>query len=145
VPVSRALVARASEARDVLPDGLRARGATVDVLSLYETVAEPLSARALELARSADYITFTSSSTVRFFLEAIASARDGGAGNSSGGVGEGPLSSGTRIVSIGPVTSATLREHGLEPHIEAASHDIDGVLEALLADASSPVSEQATR
>jgi uroporphyrinogen III methyltransferase / synthase len=145
VPVSRALVARASEARDVLPDGLRARGATVDVLSLYETVAEPLSARALELARSADYITFTSSSTVRFFLEAIASARDGGAGNSSAGVGEGPLSSGTRIVSIGPVTSATLREHGLEPHIEAASHDIDGVLEALLADASSPVSEQATR
>ena len=40
-----------------------------------------------------------------------------------------------RIVSIGPVTSETLREHGLEPHVEAARHDIDGLLEALLADA----------
>ena len=141
VPVGRALVARASEAREVLPDGLRARGATVDVLALYETVAEPLSARALELARSADYITFTSSSTVRYFLDAVASPLGAG---SSGAVGASPLSSATRIVSIGPVTSATLREHGLEPHVEASSHDIDGVLEALLADASTRVSEQAT-
>ena len=42
-PVQRALVARARGARDVLPDALRARGAEVDVLELYETVAEPLS------------------------------------------------------------------------------------------------------
>ena len=43
VPVSRALMARASEARDVLPDALRERGAEVDVVALYETVAETLS------------------------------------------------------------------------------------------------------
>jgi uroporphyrinogen III methyltransferase/synthase len=123
LPVRRALVARAREARDVLPDALRARGAEVDVLELYETVAEPLSPPALAAARAADYITFTSSSTVRFFLEA--------AGGSAG------LSPTTRIVSIGPVTSATLREHGLEPHVEAARHDIDGLVATLLADAAS--------
>ncbi len=123
IPVERALVARAREARDVLPDALRARGAEVDVLALYETVAEPLSPSALRQARAADYITFTSSSTVRFFLQA--------AGGSAG------LSPETRIVSIGPVTSATLREHGLEPHVEAQQHDVEGVLAALVADADS--------
>ena len=45
VPVRRALIARAAEARDVLPDALRARGAEVDVVALYETVAEPIGAR----------------------------------------------------------------------------------------------------
>jgi uroporphyrinogen III methyltransferase / synthase len=121
VPVSRALVARAREARDVLPEALRERGAEVDVLALYETLAAPLAPQALELARSADYITFTSSSTVRFFLEAASGAT---------------LSPGTRIVSIGPVTSETLREHGLEPHVEASRHDIAGIIDALLADAA---------
>jgi uroporphyrinogen III methyltransferase/synthase len=122
VPVERALVARAAEARDVLPDALRERGAEVDVLALYETIAEPLDDATLAAARAADYVTFTSSSTVRFFLDAAG--------------GDAGLSVGTRIVSIGPVTSSTLREHGLEPHVEAARHDVDGVLDALVADAS---------
>jgi uroporphyrinogen III methyltransferase / synthase len=122
VPVKRALVARAAEARDVLPDALRERGAEVDVLALYETVAEPLDDGTLAAARAADYVTFTSSSTVRFFLDAAG--------------GDAGLSDGTRIVSIGPVTSSTLREHGLEPDVEAARHDVDGVLDALVADAS---------
>jgi uroporphyrinogen III methyltransferase/synthase len=124
IDVRRVLMARASEGRDVLPDALRARGAEVDVLALYETVAEPLSERALEQARTADYVTFTSSSTVHHFLEA---AHGGGAPGTL-------LSPATRIASIGPVTSATLREHGLEPHVEARRHDIDGLVEALLAD-----------
>ncbi len=64
-PVTRALIARAREARDVLPEALRARGAQVDVLALYETVAEPLSQRTLSAVREADYVTFTSSSSVR--------------------------------------------------------------------------------
>jgi uroporphyrinogen III methyltransferase/synthase len=125
VPVERALVARAMQARDVLPDALRARGAEVDVLALYETVAEPLSPEAAKAAREADYITFTSSSTVRFFLDA--------AGGAPG------LSPETRVVSIGPVTSETLREHGLEPHLEAQDHDVDGVIQALLADVAARV------
>jgi uroporphyrinogen III methyltransferase/synthase len=116
IPVSRVLIARAAGARDVLPDALAARGAQVEVVSLYETLAEPIDpALAPELAR-ADYLTFTSSSTVRFFL---ASARPG---------------PDTRIASIGPVTSATLHEHGLTPHVEAARHDIDGLLDAIVAD-----------
>jgi uroporphyrinogen III methyltransferase/synthase len=122
LPVRRALIARARAARDVLPDALRARGAEVDVLELYETLAEPLSPPALAAARSADYIAFTSSSTVRFFLEAAGGRAD--------------LSPSTRIVSIGPVTSAALREHGLEPHVQAQRHDIDGLVQALVADAA---------
>jgi uroporphyrinogen III methyltransferase / synthase len=142
VEASRALVARASRARDVLPDALRARGVEVDVLALYETVVEPLSAAALEAARQADYITFTSSSTVRFFLEATrAASGDRGAGGAPTAASGAPtaasgaaLSPATRIVSIGPVTSEALREHGLEPHVEAERHDVDGLIDALLSD-----------
>ncbi len=119
VAVSRALVARAAQARDVLPDALRDRGADVEVLELYDTVAEPLSEAQRTAARAADYVTFTSSSTVRFFLD---------------GVG-GSLGPGVRIVSIGPVTSEALRGRGIEPHVEAGRHDIDGLVEALVADA----------
>jgi uroporphyrinogen III methyltransferase/synthase len=122
VPVEgrRVLVARASEARDVLPDALRGRGAAVDVLALYDTVAEPLADDALRAAGSADYVTFTSSSTVRFFMSGI----------------DGHFPAGARVVSIGPVTSATAREHGLEVHVEAERHDLDGVVTALLEDAA---------
>ena len=66
----RVLVARAAEARDTLPDGLRERGAQVEVLALYRTVAEPLSEAQTEALESATYVTFTSSSTVRYFLSA---------------------------------------------------------------------------
>lgn len=124
--IARALIARAAEARDVLPDALRAQGAEVDVLALYETVAEPLSQQTLSAAASADYITFTSSSTVRFFAAAAGAAAS---------EDRALLSDSTRIVSIGPVTSQTLREHGLEPHVEAQQHDVEGLVEALLADA----------
>jgi uroporphyrinogen III methyltransferase/synthase len=138
VPVSRALVARARHARDVLPDAMRARGVEVDVLPLYETVVEPLSAPALAAARQADYITFTSSSTVRFFLQAMSARAEGQdtASDVPTNASHCGLSPATRIVSIGPVTSETLRENGLEPHVEAERHDVDGLIDALLADAS---------
>jgi uroporphyrinogen III methyltransferase/synthase len=119
VPVKRALIARASEARDVLPEALRERGAEVDVVALYETVAETLSNPQLEALTGADYVTFTSSSTVRFLIEAVADR----------------IELAARLVSIGPVTSDALRERGLQPHVEASRHDIDGVVDALVADA----------
>jgi uroporphyrinogen III methyltransferase / synthase len=125
--VTRALIVRALEARDVLPDALRARGAEVDVLPVYETLAEPLSPRTLQAVRDADYITFTSSSSVRFFLQAPE--------------GEAGLSAATRIVSIGPITSASLREHGLEPDVEADPFDVEGMIAALLADAAALASD----
>jgi len=120
VPVTgrRGLVARAAEARDLLPDALRERGAEVDVVALYDTVAEPLSDGQLEQAAAADYVTFTSSSTVRFFTDA-----------------GGTVGNGARVVSIGPVTSETARELGLRVDVEAERHDIDGLVEALLEDA----------
>ena len=116
----RVLIPRAADARDVLPDGLRERGAEVDVVALYDTVGEPLEAAVAEALRGADYVTFTSSSTVTRFLDAAG----------------GSVPNGARVVSIGPVTSATAREHGLEVHVEAERHDIDGLVEALIGDAA---------
>jgi len=119
VPATRALIARARGGREVLPDALRERGVQVDVLELYESVAEPLGTETATAVRAADYVTFTSSSTVRNLLGAI-----------------GELSPHTRVVSIGPITSETLREHGVAVDVEAAEHDVDGVLAALVADAA---------
>jgi len=115
----RVLVARAKEGRDVLIDALRERGAHVDVVALYETVAEPLDAATRDAASAADYVLFTSGSSVRFFAAA-------------GGSLAGP-----RLASIGPATSAELRAHGAEPHLEADPHTPDGLVAALLADAVS--------
>ena len=119
-PVTRALIARATVARDVLPDALRERGAQVDVLELYETVSEPLSDQQRDAIAAADYVTFTSSSTVQFFFEQAGAdaARQ------------------ARLVSIGPVTSDALRARGHEPEVEAERHDIDGLVAALVADAT---------
>jgi uroporphyrinogen III methyltransferase/synthase len=150
VPVRRALLARASEARDALPEALRARGAEVDVLALYDTVVEPLPAPVLAQARSADYITFTSSSTVRFFMDAAGAAdaedrprvgRDGRLADQAAELSAergARLSPHTRIVSIGPVTSEALHAYGLSPHVEASRHDIEGLIEALIEDATAP-------
>ncbi len=115
----RVLVARAAEARSVLPDALRERGAVVDDVALYETVAEPLTEAQLAGLERATYVTFTSSSTVRFLL-------DSGARPPAG----------ARIVSIGPVTSATAEERGLTVDVVAERHDIDGLVDALTADAA---------
>jgi uroporphyrinogen III methyltransferase/synthase len=114
------LVARAAEARDVLPDALRERGARVDVVVLYETLAEEPEPEALEAARDADYVTFTSSSTVRNLLGSIGD--------------EFPRAA--RVASIGPVTSAAAREAGLEVHVEASRHDPSGLVDAVLEDAA---------
>jgi uroporphyrinogen III methyltransferase/synthase len=119
VSARRALVARAAEARDVLPDALRAAGIDVDVIALYETVAEPLSDAQVNALAEVDYVTFTSSSTVKYLLENAEVRAD------------------ARIASIGPVTSAALRERGLEPDVEASRHDIDGLVNALVLDAIS--------
>jgi len=115
-PVGRVLLVRGREGRDVLPDGLRARGAEVDLLVLYETVAEPLDAETLARATRADFVTFTSASTVRFLADACG----------------GTLPEGPRLASIGPATSDELRAHGREPDLEADPHTPDGLVTAIL-------------
>jgi uroporphyrinogen III methyltransferase/synthase len=121
-PARRALVVRAAEGRDVLPDGLRERGIEVEVVALYETVAEPLPDDVRAAAAAADYLLFASGSSVRFYAAA-------------GGSLTGP-----RLVSIGPATSAALREHGFAPDLEADPHTPDGLVQALLDDADRHVS-----
>jgi uroporphyrinogen III methyltransferase / synthase len=116
----KVLIARAAEARDVLPDALRERGAEVDVVALYETVREEPSAEAIEAAQGADYVTFTSSSTVTNLTAALGDR----------------FPSNARIVSIGPVTSDSARAAGLSVDVEAERHDVEGLLAALLEDAA---------
>jgi uroporphyrinogen III methyltransferase/synthase len=116
----KVLIARAAEARDVLPAALRERGADLDVVALYETVREAPDEAAIAAAQGADYVTFTSSSTVTNLTEALGDRFPAAA----------------RIVSIGPVTSTTVDEAGLEVAVEADRHDVDGLLAALLADAA---------
>ncbi len=116
----KVLIARAEEARDVLPEALAGRGARVQVLPLYRTVREQPGKKELAAAEGADWITFTSASTVKNLTEAMP---DG-------------LPEGARIVSIGPVTTEAARELGLKVAVEADRHDLDGLLEALLSDAA---------
>ncbi len=113
----RVLLARAEQARDLLPDGLRKLGYDVDVLPLYRTrAAEPDPAILDQVRRGqVDAITFTSSSTVRNFVELV-----------------GTLDPQPPVVSIGPITSATARELGLRVDAEAVTHTIDGLLTVLL-------------
>jgi len=113
----RILVVRAEKARDVLPKELSAAGAIVDEAFAYRTVPETrdISGAQRQLAQGgADLITFTSSSTVENFLAL--------------GL---PWPKGMRVASIGPITSKTVRDHGLEVGIEARRHDIDGLVQAI--------------
>lgn len=117
----RILLARAAVARDVIPDALHAAGATVDVVDAYRNVMPEAAPELLRqaMAGGIDAATFTSSSSVTHLAEA---ARAAGL--------EWPLA-GVPAVSIGPITSETLRELGWEPAIEAEPSDIPGLVAAV--------------
>ena len=120
----RVLLVRAKVARDVIPRDLRAAGAKVDVVEAYETVV-PQASRTLLHAAFANsrcapnVITFTSSSTVRNFVELL-------------GNDHSPVLKDVRLASIGPVTSSTLRELGLRVDIEAREYTIPGLIKAIV-------------
>ncbi len=116
----RILLPRAAVARDVVPSELAKRGAHVDVVEAYRTVIPQDSearARAIfQSVRKPHWVTFTSSSTVKNFLTiAGLNALDG-----------------VRAASIGSVTSATLRMHGIDPAVEAQPFTMDGLVDAIL-------------
>jgi uroporphyrinogen-III synthase/uroporphyrinogen III methyltransferase/synthase len=118
----RVLWPRAAAARDVIPDALREAGAEVDVVDAYRNVlpeAAPEQLR-LVLAEGIDAATFSSSSSATHLAEA---ARQAGIGWPFAGV---------PAVSIGPITSRTLRDLGWEPAAEANPHDIPGLIAALV-------------
>jgi len=121
----RVLLVRAKVARDVIPRELRRAGAQVDVVEAYETVVPLSSRRRLRAAlknpkKRPNVVTFTSSSTVKNFVELL--------GKSS----TLKLLNGMRMASIGPVTSATLRELGLPVDIAAREFTIPGLVTAIV-------------
>ncbi|HUA15035.1 MAG TPA: uroporphyrinogen-III synthase [Verrucomicrobiae bacterium] len=123
----RVLLVRAKVARDVIPRELRRAGAQVDVIEAYETVVPKSSRVRLQAAlknprRRPHVVTFTSSSTVRNFVELM-------------GIPPGRRSAalaGVRTASIGPVTSSTLGELGLSVDIRAKEFTIPGLLDAIV-------------
>jgi uroporphyrinogen-III synthase len=118
----RILLPRAAVARDVIPDALRAIGAEVTAVDAYRNVlpeAAPEQLR-LALAEGIDAATFTSSSSATHLAEA---ARQAGIAWPFAGV---------PAVSIGPITSQTLRDLGWEPAIEANPYDIPGLIAAVV-------------
>jgi uroporphyrinogen-III synthase len=127
----RVLLVRAKVARDVIPKELRKAGAAVDVFEAYETVV-PASSRARLRAtlkspnRRPGVITFTSSSTVKNFVELL-----GPTARSRNGK-RPPSLKDVSLASIGPVTSATLRELKLGVDIEAREYTIPGLIQAIV-------------
>lgn len=115
---ARILLARAREARPVLPERLRDAGASVEVVPAYVTrVARegaPGLARMLDTDRL-DWITFTASSTVRAYVEMV-----------------GPRTGSARVAAIGPITAATAREEGLRVDVVAAEYTTAGLVDALV-------------
>ena len=110
----RVLLARAAVARDVLPDGLAAKGWDVDVVEAYRTEPVPLDEAGRAAVADAEIVTFTSSSTVTNLLAAV-----------------GPGAVPPVVAAIGPITAATARDQGLTVDVEAEVHTIDGLVDAL--------------
>ena len=110
----RVLVPRAAVARDVVPDGLRAKGWTVDLVEAYRTV--PVDASDDDLARlaTADIVLFTSSSTVDALVNAAGVDRLPGV-----------------VVSMGEATTETVVGHGVHVDVTADPSTLDGLLDAV--------------
>jgi len=115
---ARVLLARAREARRVLPDRLRGAGARVDIVTAYATRVAREGAPELQAlldGEGVDWITFTASSTVRAYVELV-----------------GPRTGSARVAAIGPITAETAREEGLEVDVVADEHTTAGLIEALV-------------
>jgi uroporphyrinogen III methyltransferase / synthase len=116
----RVLLPRAAEARDVLPHGLDALGAEVDVVPIYRTVLDGAGAAKVAgrlRAGEIDLVTLSSSSTARFFVEAVGAE----------------AARAVPVASIGPVTSAAARALGLHVAVESAQSTIPALVDAIVA------------
>lgn len=120
----RVLLARAAQAREVLPEELERSGAFVRVVKVYKTVVPVIEReRVQQLFRehSIDVVTFASSSTVRNFSQLFDGAHD-----------LKKRLNGTIIASIGPITAKTIRETGLDVHVMAAQNTIPALVQSLV-------------
>lgn len=112
----RVLVAQGDLARDVLARGLRERGWQVDTVVAYRTLPADVPPAVRAEVASADAVTFTSASTVDNFVAAL---------------GRDALPA--IVATIGPITTAAARSHGIAVTVEAETHTIDGLVDALAA------------
>jgi len=120
---TRLLLARAEQARDVLPEGLARLGLKVDVVPVYRAVppsSVPPEIAELLSAGRVDILTFTSSSTVHNFAGLVGQARFQ------------TLAASAAVASIGPITTATLKEYGITPRIESAAFTIPALAAAII-------------
>jgi len=115
------LIPRAKVARDLVPRALKERGASVEVVEAYETVAPSLPPGEIDrlLSPRPHAITFTSSSTVSNFAKLMGEER------------MRKTLAGIALASIGPLTSDTARKLGLHVSIEAKSSTIAGLVQAV--------------
>jgi uroporphyrinogen-III synthase len=121
---ARVLLACAAVARDIIPKTLAARGVQIDVVNAYRTVIPADSTRQIaelfaHAERIPDAATFTSSSTVTNFFQLLETA----------GIDRQPAA--MKAISIGPITSQTLRDRQWEPAAEADPHDLQGLVAAM--------------
>ncbi|HVW76990.1 MAG TPA: uroporphyrinogen-III synthase [Alloacidobacterium sp.] len=122
---AKILLVRAAVARDVIPERLRQCGAHVEVVDAYRTILPAQSKAQMQIvfdpnAELPDAVAFTSSSTVTNFLQMLHDC------------GISLPAQSLQAISIGPITSETLRKNGWEPAAEADPHDIDGLVAAVV-------------
>lgn len=108
----RVLIPRARLAREVVPEGLTAKGWSVEIVEAYETT-RPLALVESDLLGGAHLVTFTSSSTVEGYLDAY---------------GKEALPQAVGV--IGPITRQSAESRGIEVTFEAEVHDLDGLVDA---------------
>ena len=113
------LLPRAREARKILPNALREAGGVVDEVEAYRAVRPAKSKDSLEaiLNKGIDVVAFTSSSTVRNFMELLA---------------DKTALNGVKVVVIGPITAETVRNYGFEPHITPQEYTIPALVKAIV-------------
>lgn len=114
----RILLARAEVARDFLPDELRKMGAEVIVAPVYRTIRPVFDAMLINNLEPVDYVTFTSSSTVKNFKDLWQAKPE--------------IFQKARMAAIGPITAATAEKEGLKVDICAAEYTIEGLINAIL-------------
>ena len=120
----RVLLARAEEAREILPRTLRSRGARVSVVAVYRTLKSrrlPANLKKRLTDGSIDAVTFTSSSTVDGFMRHLTSGE------------RRRVFRHTKAAVIGPITAATLRRYGVRPAIQAKSYTTEALAQAIVA------------
>jgi uroporphyrinogen III methyltransferase/synthase len=113
------LLPRARGARKILPEALQEAGAVIDEVEVYQAVKPAKGKDSLEtiLKKGIDVVTFTSSSTVRNFMELLS---------------DKTAINGVKIAVIGPVTGDTARNYGLEPIITPLEYTIPSLVEAIV-------------